>query len=57
MMPCPVCAGRMSFAARHPVSAEYEDTVYACSRCGAELIRTARRKAAKPDAGEASEAA
>jgi DNA-directed RNA polymerase subunit RPC12/RpoP len=40
MMPCPVCAGRMVYQARRPVSAEMEDTVYACRRCGAELIRT-----------------
>ena len=40
MMPCPVCAGRMVYHARRPISAEVEDTVYACRRCGAELIRT-----------------
>lgn len=57
MMPCPVCAGRMSFLARRPISAEFEDTVYACSRCGAELIRTAMRKATKPEPNKTSEAA
>ena len=57
MMPCPVCAGRMSFTARHPISAEYEDSVYACGRCGAELIRTSMRKASKPDPNKTSEAA
>jgi hypothetical protein len=40
MMPCPVCAGRMVYQTRRPISAEVEDTVYACRRCGAELIRT-----------------
>ena len=40
MMPCPVCAGRMVYHARRPISADVEDTVYACKRCGAELIRT-----------------
>ena len=45
MMPCPVCAGRMVFSGRRPISAELEDTVYACRRCGAELIRTSVRKA------------
>ena len=40
MMPCPVCAGRMVYTTRRPISAEVEDTVYACRRCGAELIRT-----------------
>jgi len=47
----------MSFTARHPISAEYEDTVYACGRCGAELIRTTVRKAAKPEPSKTSEAA
>jgi hypothetical protein len=55
MMPCPVCAGRMVYDGRRTVSAELEDTIYACRRCGAELIRTSMRKSA---AGEkASEAA
>jgi len=49
MMPCPVCAGRMAFTSRHPISAEVEDTVYACRRCGAELIRTSMRKTSKSD--------
>jgi len=40
MMPCPICAGRMMYHGRRPVSAEMEDTVYACRRCGAELVRT-----------------
>ena len=57
MMPCPVCAGRMSFTARHPISAEYEDTIYACGRCGAELIRTSTRKVSKPEPSKTSEAA
>ena len=30
----------MVFTARHPISADVEDTVYACRSCGAELIRT-----------------
>jgi DNA-directed RNA polymerase subunit RPC12/RpoP len=57
MMPCPVCAGRMVFTARHPISADVEDTVYACRRCGAELIRTSMRKATKPGTDKTSEAA
>ena len=57
MMPCPVCAGRMAFSGRHPISAEVEDTVFACRRCGAELIRTSVRKALKPDTEKTSEAA
>ena len=57
MMPCPVCAGRMVYQARRPISSEVEDTVYACRRCGAELIRTSMRKAGKPDSDKTSEAA
>ena len=55
MMPCPVCAGRMVFEGRRTVSAELEDTIYACRRCGAELIRTSTRKSAGGE--KASEAA
>ena len=40
MMPCPVCAGRMVYRARIPITSEVEDTVYACRGCGTELIRT-----------------
>jgi hypothetical protein len=43
MMPCPVCAGRMVYDGRRSISAELEDTVYACRRCGAEVIRTSVR--------------
>ena len=51
MMPCPVCAGRMVYSARRPISAEVEDTVYACRNCGAELIRTS---SVRPAAGRKS---
>jgi hypothetical protein len=47
----------MVFSGRHPISAEVEDTVYACRRCGAELIRTSMRKASKPDTENTSAAA
>jgi hypothetical protein len=50
MMPCPVCAGRMAYHGHRPVSAELEDTVYACRRCGAELVRTSIRSMTKPGA-------
>ena len=53
MMPCPVCAGRMSYDGKRAVSAELEDTIYACRRCGAELIRTSVRKIPNPDAAAA----
>jgi len=48
MMPCPVCAGRMVYHGRRPIAADVEDTVYACRRCGAELIRTSVCKATGP---------
>jgi hypothetical protein len=34
----------MAFHGHRPISADVEDTVYACRRCGAELIRTSVRK-------------
>jgi hypothetical protein len=36
----------MAYHGRRAVSAEVEDTVYACRRCGAELVRSSIRKAA-----------
>jgi hypothetical protein len=57
MMPCPVCAGRMVYHSRRPLTSEIEDTVYACRSCGAELIRTSARPAAKPDEIKSAEAA
>ena len=56
MMPCPVCAGRMVYSGRRPIGTDVEDTIYACRRCGAELIRTSVRKAAKPDEGTSAAA-
>jgi transposase-like protein len=50
MMPCPVCAGRMAYHGRRVVSAEMEDTIYACKSCGAELVRTSIRKTANSGA-------
>ena len=52
MMPCPVCAGRMAYNGHRLVAADVEDTVYACRRCGAELIRTSVRRVSeqKPEA-------
>jgi DNA-directed RNA polymerase subunit RPC12/RpoP len=47
MMPCPVCAGRMVYHGRRPIASDVEDTVYACGRCGAELIRTSMVRPAK----------
>ena len=49
MMPCPVCVGRMVYRTRRPIAPEVEDIVYACRRCGAELIRTSARQDLPPD--------
>jgi predicted SprT family Zn-dependent metalloprotease len=38
----------MAYHGRRAVSAEMEDTIYACRQCGAELVRTSIRKAANP---------
>jgi C4-type Zn-finger protein len=48
MMPCPVCAGRMVYSGRRLMAPDVEDTVYACKRCGAEVIRTSVRSATAP---------
>jgi DNA-directed RNA polymerase subunit RPC12/RpoP len=59
MMPCPNCAGRMVYHGRSSIGPDVEDTVYACRRCGAELIRTSMRNTAttKSDGNQAAEAA
>ena len=44
MMPCPVCACRMVYHGLRAIAADVEDSVYACRRCGAEVIRTSARK-------------
>jgi DNA-directed RNA polymerase subunit RPC12/RpoP len=49
MMPCPVCAGRMTYHGRRPITPDIEDTVYACRRCGAEVVRTSVRRTSGPD--------
>jgi hypothetical protein len=40
----------MAYHGWRAVSAEVEDTVYACRRCGAELVRSSIRKAANSGA-------
>jgi hypothetical protein len=47
----------MVFNGRRPLTQDIEDTVYACRRCGAELIRTSLRKDAKPGAEQTPAAA
>ena len=43
MIPCPSCLGRMSFRSSSQTQPEpnLQDLVYACTECGAELVRTA----------------
>jgi hypothetical protein len=55
MMPCPVCAGRMVYNGCRVIAPDVEDSVYACKRCGAELIRTKVRS--KTEAKEQKSAA
>jgi hypothetical protein len=40
----------MAYHARRTVSAEMEDTIYACRKCGAELVRTSMRATPNPGA-------
>jgi hypothetical protein len=40
----------MAYDGRRAVSAEMEDTIYACRKCGAELVRTSIRHTASPGA-------
>jgi hypothetical protein len=39
----------MVYHGRRPISTDVEDTIYACKRCGAELIRTSVCKTIEPD--------
>ena len=43
----------MVFHTRRPVTAEVEDTVYACRSCGTELIRTSVRQKPQKNAAAA----
>jgi hypothetical protein len=40
----------MAYHGRRAVSAEMEDTVFACRSCGAELVRTSIRHTTNPGA-------
>jgi hypothetical protein len=40
----------MVYHGRRLMAPDVEDTIYACRRCGAELIRTSMRKATKAEA-------
>jgi hypothetical protein len=52
IMPCPVCSGRLVFSSVTPTKppSELEDSVFACDRCGTQVIRTTFRKAIKIEA-------
>jgi hypothetical protein len=52
IMPCPVCTGRLVFCAITPTKppSDLEDSVFACDRCGTQVIRTTFRKATKIEA-------
>jgi predicted RNA-binding Zn-ribbon protein involved in translation (DUF1610 family) len=43
----------MVYSTKRPISSDVEDTVYACRRCGSELIRTSVRSAARKSAAAA----
>jgi hypothetical protein len=43
----------MVFHARRPLGSDVEDTIYACRRCGAELIRTTVCSGSTPGAAAA----
>jgi hypothetical protein len=47
----------MVFHTRRILAADIEDTVYACKRCGAELIRTSLRQTSRPGTEQKPEAA
>jgi hypothetical protein len=52
IMPCPICTGRLVFryvTATKPPS-DLEDSIYACERCGTQVVRTTVRKAGKIEA-------
>jgi hypothetical protein len=46
----------MVYHGRRPIGPDVEDTIYACRRCGAELIRTSVCAATKDGEGRKSAA-
>jgi hypothetical protein len=46
----------MVFHGRRPISSDVEDTIFACRRCGAELIRTSMRKPAMAESEKSKSA-
>jgi hypothetical protein len=52
IMPCPICTGRLVFrfvTTTKPPS-DLEDSIYACERCGTQVVRTTPRKPGKIEA-------
>ena len=47
----------MTYRGSQAVGPDVEDTVYACKRCGAELIRTAMRRPSDANKDDAAKAA
>jgi len=47
----------MTFHGSRAVAPDVEDTVYACRRCGTELIRTAMRQPSDAEKRDAAKAA
>ena len=47
----------MVYSTKRLISSDIEDTVYACRRCGAELIRTSVRQAPRAGRIKSAEAA
>ena len=39
----------MTYHGRRLIAPDIEDTVYACRRCGAEVVRTSVRRTSGPD--------
>jgi hypothetical protein len=48
-MPCPICTGRLVFRTitQTKPPSDLEDSVYACERCGTQVVRTTLRKPGK----------
>jgi predicted RNA-binding Zn-ribbon protein involved in translation (DUF1610 family) len=38
----------MAYQGRRAIAADMEDTVYACGKCGAEVVRTSVRRTTEP---------
>ncbi len=52
IMPCPICTGRLVFrsVAQTKPPSDLEDSIYACERCGTQVVRTTLRKPGNTEA-------